>query len=114
MKKSQHKSSQNLLWLNRWHPIVMLPQDLNAFDPPSPTCPAGEPLEVTGRPGAGQLSSEEQRLCSAHHVTPKQYLNAKQEVLQKAQSSFITVYDVRTLSSLGVCSVPDAFNSSLR
>eukprot|EP00668_Euglena_longa_P005802 GGOE01006844.1.p1 GENE.GGOE01006844.1~~GGOE01006844.1.p1 ORF type:complete len:960 (-),score=290.78 GGOE01006844.1:251-3130(-) len=67
---------------------------------PQPPIEWGELLEVGGRAGASQLSSEEQRLCSAHHITPKQYLSAKQEVLQKAQSSFITVYDVRTLSSL--------------
>eukprot|EP00667_Euglena_gracilis_P001878 EG_transcript_1877 len=79
-----------------------------ATDPP-PLIEWGEPLEVTGRPGAGQLSSEEQRLCSAHHVTPKQYLNAKQEVLQKAQSSFITVYDVRTLSSLDLPRAQDVY-----
>lgn len=72
-----------------------------AADPP-PTIDWGEPLVVAGRPGAERLSKDELQLCARHHVTPAQYLAAKAEVLARAQaqSGFVTVYDVRTLSSL--------------
>jgi len=67
---------------------------------PPPMIEWGIPLDLTGKPGVDKLSKEEYSLCEKNHITPNQYLNAKTEILQKAQSSFITVYDVRTLSSL--------------
>jgi hypothetical protein len=60
----------------------------------------GVPLDVTGRAGFEKLTVDEVSLCQMHHVTPMQYLTAKRESQQKSQATYVTVYDVRTMSSL--------------
>eukprot|EP01062_Namystynia_karyoxenos_P044027 TRINITY_DN322_c1_g1_i1.p1 TRINITY_DN322_c1_g1~~TRINITY_DN322_c1_g1_i1.p1 ORF type:complete len:982 (+),score=393.74 TRINITY_DN322_c1_g1_i1:131-3076(+) len=83
---------------NEWEK-VQDPKKGNVLDEP-PTVEWGVPLEITQKPGIDRLMSEEVQLCSDNHITPMQYVNAKTEIINKAQSSFVTVYDVRTLSSL--------------
>lgn len=60
----------------------------------------GVPLDVTGRNMFEKLTVDEVSLCQMHHITPVQYMNSKREAQQKSQSAFVTVYDVRTMSSL--------------
>eukprot|EP00760_Papus_ankaliazontas_P004629 PhM_4_TR12000/c0_g1_i1/m.52677 len=60
----------------------------------------GVPLEVSGRNGVDKLTIDEMSLCSMNHVTPVQFLNTKKESQSKSSTSFVTVYDVRTMSSL--------------
>eukprot|EP01059_Diplonema_ambulator_P015226 TRINITY_DN26328_c0_g1_i1.p1 TRINITY_DN26328_c0_g1~~TRINITY_DN26328_c0_g1_i1.p1 ORF type:complete len:968 (+),score=390.57 TRINITY_DN26328_c0_g1_i1:48-2951(+) len=68
-------------------------------DPP-PTMSWGEPLDISGRQGADRLMAEEAKLCAENHITPIQYINIKAQIIHKAQLGFVTVYDVRTLSTL--------------
>eukprot|EP01012_Entosiphon_sulcatum_P022467 TRINITY_DN2741_c0_g1_i2.p1 TRINITY_DN2741_c0_g1~~TRINITY_DN2741_c0_g1_i2.p1 ORF type:complete len:973 (+),score=225.32 TRINITY_DN2741_c0_g1_i2:56-2974(+) len=67
---------------------------------PPPPIEWGMPLELMGKPSADKLSREEAQLCATNHITPSQFLGAKSEILQKAQTTYVTVYDVRTISSL--------------
>lgn len=67
---------------------------------PAPTVEWGAPLDLGTKPNAEKLSREEAQLCASSHITPNQYLNAKSEIMQKSQTAYVTVYDIRTMSSL--------------
>eukprot|EP01065_Artemidia_motanka_P038196 TRINITY_DN47048_c0_g1_i1.p1 TRINITY_DN47048_c0_g1~~TRINITY_DN47048_c0_g1_i1.p1 ORF type:complete len:1004 (+),score=466.05 TRINITY_DN47048_c0_g1_i1:85-3012(+) len=78
---------------------VQDPKKGGAYDDP-PTVEWGVPLDVTQKPGVERLMQEEMQLCADNHITPMQFVNSKTEIINKSQNSFVTVYDVRTLSSL--------------
>ena len=60
----------------------------------------GAATDVRGRLGSEQLSATELVLCNEQHIPPLLFIKAKAELSNKAQSSFVTLYDVRVVSNL--------------
>eukprot|EP01061_Rhynchopus_euleeides_P005414 TRINITY_DN14672_c0_g2_i1.p1 TRINITY_DN14672_c0_g2~~TRINITY_DN14672_c0_g2_i1.p1 ORF type:complete len:1002 (+),score=512.10 TRINITY_DN14672_c0_g2_i1:87-3008(+) len=87
-----------LLSKDEWRKVVDIRKG-GAIDPP-PTMAWGEGLDLVNRQGRDRLMAEELKLCADNHVTPIQYINIKAQIIHKAQLGFVTVYDVRTLSTL--------------
>eukprot|EP01063_Lacrimia_lanifica_P004014 TRINITY_DN12240_c0_g1_i1.p1 TRINITY_DN12240_c0_g1~~TRINITY_DN12240_c0_g1_i1.p1 ORF type:complete len:968 (+),score=416.95 TRINITY_DN12240_c0_g1_i1:66-2969(+) len=75
-------------------------QDRRGGNEPPPTLAWGSRLDLATRQGADRLMPEEERLCSENHITPIQYINIKSQIIHKSQLGVVTVYDVRTLSTL--------------
>eukprot|EP01064_Diplonema_japonicum_P035674 TRINITY_DN7809_c0_g1_i2.p1 TRINITY_DN7809_c0_g1~~TRINITY_DN7809_c0_g1_i2.p1 ORF type:complete len:926 (+),score=244.95 TRINITY_DN7809_c0_g1_i2:49-2826(+) len=55
--------------------------------------------DISRNSGVNKLTELEKHFCTENHVTPLNYLNAKYQILSRKQL-LITLYDVRTASSL--------------
>ena len=60
----------------------------------------GSNLDVRNRSGINQCTAEEAIFCAENHLPPALFLRAKQDLIDKSQTSIITVYDVRLISTL--------------
>ena len=56
--------------------------------------------DLRSRDGFGDLNQDEVAFCANNHVTPRLLLRARKDLIDKSQSSVVTIYDVRLISSL--------------
>eukprot|EP00331_Platyophrya_macrostoma_P026727 CAMPEP_0176444226 /NCGR_PEP_ID=MMETSP0127-20121128/22930_1 /TAXON_ID=938130 /ORGANISM="Platyophrya macrostoma, Strain WH" /LENGTH=980 /DNA_ID=CAMNT_0017829681 /DNA_START=55 /DNA_END=2997 /DNA_ORIENTATION=- len=60
----------------------------------------GANLDIRSLNGLSKLTPEETLLCSEQHIPPALFLRCKSELVERSQSSVVTVYDVRVTSTL--------------
>ncbi|KAJ9459477.1 hypothetical protein DIPPA_33598 [Diplonema papillatum] len=71
----------------------------------------GAPLDsVRSMRGFDTLRSEEKQFCQVHHLPPLLYLNARLQCLQQANATWLTLYDIRTLSGLDLLHAQKVFD----
>jgi hypothetical protein len=74
----------------------------------------GGALELTLMKDVAKLSEDEKKLCQDCHIVPTVLLNAKDEILNRQQKVFYTLFDVRTVSGLDLLHAQWVFDFFMR